>query len=37
LKSNIGKKNGKAIPLKAWAGPDGSKRMRLPDFKKFGT
>jgi len=31
------KKNGKAIPLKAWTGPEGSRRMRLPDFKTTGT
>jgi hypothetical protein len=24
---------GKAIPLQAWTGPDGSRRLRLPDFK----
>jgi len=23
----------KAIPLQAWTGPEGSRRMRLPDFK----
>jgi len=23
---------GKAIPLQAWTGPEGSKRLRLPDF-----
>ena len=28
---------GKPIPLQAWAGPEGSRRFRLPDFKKFGT
>jgi len=27
----------KAIPLQAWAGPEGSRRMRLPDFKTVGT
>jgi len=26
-----------AIPLQAWAGPEGSKRLRLPDFKTIGT
>jgi hypothetical protein len=30
-------KNGKAIPLQAWTGPEGSKRLRLPDFKTIGT
>jgi hypothetical protein len=28
---------GKAIPLQAWTGPEGSRRMRLPDFKTVGT
>jgi len=28
---------GKAIPLQAWAGPEGSGRLRLPDFKTIGT
>jgi len=28
---------GKAIPLQAWTGPEGSKRLRLPDFKKIRT
>jgi hypothetical protein len=28
---------GKAIPLQAWAGPEGSRRLRLPDFKTIGT
>jgi len=27
----------KAIPLKAWTGPNGSRRWRLPDFKTIGT
>jgi hypothetical protein len=28
---------GKAIPLQAWAGPEGSRKLRLPDFKTIGT
>jgi hypothetical protein len=28
---------GKEIPLQAWAGPEGSRRLRLPDFKTIGT
>jgi hypothetical protein len=28
---------GKAIPLLAWTGPEGSRRLRLPDFKTIGT
>jgi hypothetical protein len=33
--SSMGK--GKAIPLHAWTGPEGSKRLKLPDFKTIGT
>ena len=32
-----GKGKGKAIPLQAWRGSEGSRRLRLPDFKKIGT
>jgi hypothetical protein len=28
---------GKTIPLKAWTDPEGSRRLRLPDFKKIGA
>ena len=28
---------GKAIPLQAWTGPEGSRRLRLPDFKTIST
>jgi hypothetical protein len=28
---------GKAIPLQALTGPEGSRRLRLPDFKIIGT
>jgi hypothetical protein len=28
---------GKAIPLQAWTGPEGSSRLWLPDFKTTGT
>jgi len=31
------KGKGKAIPLQAWTGPEGSRRLRLPDFKKINT
>jgi len=27
----------KAIPLQAWTCPEGSKRLRLPDFKTIDT
>jgi hypothetical protein len=30
-------KKGKAVPLQAWTGPQGSRRLRLPDFKTVGT
>jgi len=32
-----GKGKGKAIPLQAWTGPEGCRRLRLPDFKTIGT
>ena len=28
---------GKAIPLQPWTGPEGSRMLRLTDFKKIGT
>jgi hypothetical protein len=31
----IGK--GKANPLQAWTDPEGSRRLRLPDFMTIGT
>ena len=33
----LGKGKGKAIPLQAWTGPEGSRRLRLLDFKTIGT
>jgi hypothetical protein len=27
----------KAVPLQAWTGPEGSRRMRRPDFYTIGT
>jgi hypothetical protein len=32
-KLKVVKSRGKAVPLQAWRGSDGSWRMRLPDFK----
>jgi len=32
-----GEGKGKAIQLQAWTGPEGSRRLRLPDFKSIGT
>jgi len=31
------KGKGKAIPLQAWTGPEGSRRLRFPDLKTVGT
>jgi len=31
------KGKGKAIPLQAWTSPEGSRRLRLQDFKKIST
>jgi hypothetical protein len=31
------RKLGKANPLQTWTGPEGSGRLRLPDFKTIGT
>jgi len=28
---------GKAIPMKAWTGPDSSRRLRLPDLETVDT
>ena len=28
---------GKAIPKQAWTGLEGSRKLRLPDFKTVGT
>ena len=27
-----GKRKGKAVPLQAWTGPEGSRKLRFPDF-----
>jgi len=27
----------KAIPLQTWTGPEGSRRLMIPDFKAIGT
>jgi hypothetical protein len=31
------KSKGKAIPLQTWTGPEGSRRLRFPDFKTIDT
>ena len=28
----IGKGKGKSVPLQAWSGPEGSRKLRFPDF-----
>jgi len=28
---------GKATSLQTWTGPEGSRRMKAPDFKTIGT
>ena len=32
-----GKDKSKAIPVQPWKSPEGSRRLRLADFKKIGT
>ena len=32
-----GKGKGKAIPLQTWTGPEGSRKLRLPNFKTIST
>jgi hypothetical protein len=29
---NVNKKEAKAVPLPAWSGPEGSRKLRFPDF-----
>jgi hypothetical protein len=36
MEKEYGYVKGKAIPLQAWPGPEGSRRLRLPDFKTIG-
>ena len=37
LTVSVGKGKGIAIPLQSWIDPEGSRRLRLPDFKTIGT
>jgi hypothetical protein len=30
--SAVSKGKGKAVPLQAWGGPEGSRKLRFPDF-----
>jgi len=34
---NTERQKGKANPLQAWTGPEGSRRLRLPEFKTICT
>jgi len=29
---HTGKGKGKAVPLQTWSGPEGSRKLRFPDF-----
>jgi hypothetical protein len=33
----VGKVKVKGISLQVWISPEGSRKLRLPDFKKIGT
>jgi len=35
--SIFNKSEGKPVPLQSWTGLEGSRRLRLIDFKKIGT
>jgi hypothetical protein len=30
--NNMSDSKGKAVPLQAWSGPEGSRKLRFPDF-----
>ena len=30
--NNNNNNKGKSVPLQAWSGPEGSRKLRLPDF-----
>ena len=32
MKAIKGKGKGKAVPLQAWSGPEGSRKLRFPDL-----
>ena len=34
--TEISRGKGKAIPVQAWTGPEGSRRLRLPDYMTLG-
>ena len=31
-RAELSKKKGKAVPLQAWSDPEGSRKLRFPDF-----
>jgi len=33
----INKKNGESVPLQAWSGPEGSRKLSFPIFRDNGT
>jgi len=35
--ANPSLKEGKAIPVQAWTGPEGSRGLKLTDFQTIGT
>jgi len=37
MDNRLGICKGTAIPVQAWPGPNGSRRLRLPDFKTVST
>jgi hypothetical protein len=32
VNDRVGTGTGKVVPLQAWTGPEGSRKLRLPDF-----
>ena len=36
-KHNKGKGKGKAIPVQAYSGPEGSRKLGFPDIEIYGT
>jgi hypothetical protein len=32
IRRNDNKGKGKAVPLQAWSGPEGSRKLRFPDY-----
>jgi len=37
LELNLKKGKVKALPLQTWTGPEGSRRVKLPDFQTIST